>query len=232
MNPAYNTWGGLMYYHRRSRPKYVRSADMGLHKRRSFAGVLLVLIIFALLAAVSWFLGDLSTKMAASDATDIVTKAVNDSINDVIGRGVYGFDYFVDLEKDPAGNVTAIKSNMAHINTLSTEILNSVIESTDNGILNIKIPMGNLSGINILLNKGPDVNVEIIMLTSSRVDFRNEVVSCGINQAKYQLVLEVTIDIDILVPWGTKSATTVTEVIVADTVVVGKVPDTYLNMEK
>ena len=45
-------------------------------------------------------------------------------------------------------------------------------------------------------------------------------------------MLEVTIDIDVLVPWGTKSASTVTEVIVADTVIVGKVPETYLNMEK
>lgn len=70
------------------------------------------------------------------------------------------------------------------------------------------------------------------MLTSSKVDFKNDIVSSGINQAKYQLMLEVTIDIDILVPWGTKSASTVTEVIVADTVIVGKVPETYLNMEK
>ena len=98
-------------------------------------------------------------------------------------------------------------------------------------MINVSIPFGNLTGLNLLLNKGPDVNVQIIMLTSSRVDFRNEVVSCGINQAKYQLVLEVTIDIDVLIPWGTESATTVTEVIVADTVIVGKVPNTYLNME-
>ncbi|MGM9592487.1 MAG: sporulation protein YunB [Oscillospiraceae bacterium] len=184
-----------------------------------------------LIAAISWFLGDLATQMAVSDATDIVTKTVNDSINKVIGKGVYGFDYFITLEKDGEGNVTAISSDMTHINTLSTEILNCVIESTDNGIIKINIPAGNLSGLNLLLNKGPDVQVDIIMLTSSRVDFRNEMVSCGINQAKYQLVLEVTVDIDILVPWGTESATTVTEVIVADTVIVGKVPNTYLNME-
>lgn len=121
---------------------------------------------------------------------------------------------------------------MAHINKLSTDILNCVIESTDNGVISVEIPAGNLSGISLLLNKGPDVAVDIIMLTSSRVDFRNEVIPCGINQAKYQLILEVTIDIDILVPWGTESAKTVTEVIVADTVVVGKVPETYFSMEK
>lgn len=220
-----------MYYRRRRRPSYVHSEDKGSHKRRPKLGLFFPLVLI-LVAAISWFLGDLSTQMAVSDATDIVTKTVNDSINEVIEGGVYGFDYFVTLEKDAEGNVTAISSDMSHINTLSTEILNSVIESTDNGIIEINIPIGNLSGLNLLLNKGPDIKVDIIMLTSSRVDFRNEVVSCGINQAKYQLVLDVTIDIDILVPWGTESATTVTEVIVADTVVVGKVPNTYLNMEK
>lgn len=219
-----------MYYRRRRKPNYVHSEDKGRHKRRSKLGLFLPLVLI-LVAAISWFLGDLATQMAVSDATDIVTKTVNDSINEVIGKGVYGFDYFITLEKDGEGNVTAISSDMAHINTLSTEILNSVIESTDNGIIEISIPAGNLSGLNLLLNKGPDIQVDIIMLTSSRVDFRNEMVSCGINQAKYQLVLEVTVDIDILVPWGTESATTVTEVIVADTVIVGKVPNTYLNME-
>ncbi len=220
-----------MYYRRRRKPNYVHSEDKGRHKRRSKLGLFLPLVLI-LVAAISWFLGDLATQMAVSDATDIVTKTVNDSINEVIGKGVYGFDYFITLEKDGEGNVTAISSDMAHINTLSTEILNSVIKSTDNGIIKINIPAGNLSGLNLLLNKGPDIQVDIIMLTSSRVDFRNEMVSCGINQAKYQLVLEVTVDIDILVPWGTESATTVTEVIVADTVIVGKVPNTYLNMEK
>ena len=220
-----------MYYRRRRKPNYVHSEDKGRHKRRSKLGLFLPLVLI-LVAAISWFLGDLATQMAVSDATDIVTKTVNDSINEVIGKVVYGFDYFITLEKDGEGNVTAISSDMTHINTLSTEILNSVIKSTDNGIIKINIPAGNLSGLNLLLNKGPDIQVDIIMLTSSRVDFRNEMVSCGINQAKYQLALEVTVDIDILVPWGTESATTVTEVIVADTVIVGKVPNTYLNMEK
>ena len=210
-----------MYFRRYRNQMHARQ-----RRHRSAGVVAFAVAVLAMCVAVSWFLGKLSTQIAVSDATDIVTKAVNDSINEVIGQGIYGFDYFVNLDKDSDGSVTAITSNMAHINTLSTDILNSVIESTDNGI-----PFGNLTGLNLLLNKGPDVNVQIIMLTSSRVDFRNEVVSCGINQAKYQLVLEVTIDIDVLIPWGTESATTVTEVIVADTVIVGKVPNTYLNME-
>ncbi len=219
-----------MYYRRRRKPRYSYTADTAKPKKQSK----LYLFVFALLlfvGAISLFLRNLSTKMAVSDAIDIVTKTVNDSINEVIGNGVYGFDYFVSLEKDENGDVAAISSDMVHINTLSTEILNSVIASTENGTLQIEIPAGNLSGLNLLMGRGPDVVIDIIMLTSSRVDFRNEIIACGINQAKYQLILEVTIDIDILVPWGTESASTVTEVIVADTVIIGKVPQTYLNME-
>lgn len=220
-----------MHFKRRRRISYETVADNSGSHRRKTVLCIFVPVIIMLIAAVSWFLADLSTQMAVSDAMDIVTKTVNESIKTVISRGVYGFDYFVDLSKDAEGNVTAITSDMAHINTLSTDILNSVIESTENGVINIDIPLGNLTGLNMLLNKGPDVSVDIIMLTSSRVDFRNEVIACGINQAKYQLILEVTIDIDILVPWGTENASTVTEVVIADTVIVGKVPNTYLNME-
>ena len=221
-----------MYFRRCRKPRYDRQSDGGRHRRKTSGTGFFILIVFALCAAISWFLGNLSTQMAVSDATDIVTKAVNDSVNAVIGRGVYGFDYFVSLVKDENGDITAITSDMAHINTLSTEILNSVIESTENGTIEVKIPAGNLTGLNLLMGRGPDVTVDIVMLTSSKVDFKNDIVSSGINQAKYQLMLEVTIDIDVLVPWGTKSASTVTEVIVADTVIVGKVPETYLNMEK
>ena len=219
-----------MYYRRRRKPRYSYTTDTVKPKKQSKL-YLYAVVLLLFLAAISLFLRNLSTKIAVSDAIDIVTKTVNDSINEVIGNGVYGFDYFVSLEKDGNGDVAAISSDMVHINTLSTEILNSVISSTENGTLQVKIPAGNLSGLNLLMGRGPDVVIDIIMLTSSRVDFRNEIIPCGINQAKYQLILEVTIDIDVLVPWGTESATTVTEVIVADTVIIGKVPQTYLNME-
>ena len=173
-----------MYYRCRRNPKYTFSTETKQRKPKTgFFAITIVLLL--VMAAISLFLRDLSTKIAVSDAVDIVTKTVNDSINKVIGKGVYGFDYFVSLVKDESGNITAITSNMAHINTLSTEILNSVIESTENGTIEVKIPAGNLTGLNLLMGKGPDVTVDIVMLTSSKVDFKNDIVSSGINQAKY-----------------------------------------------
>jgi hypothetical protein len=81
------------------------------------------------------------------------------------------------------------------------------------------------------MGRGPKVPIKIIYLTSSSVDFKNSIASAGINQTKLQLSLEITVDVDVLIPWSTKSSSIVTDVLVADTVVVGKVPDTFVNME-
>ena len=137
-----------------------------------------------------------------------------------------------DWEKNSSGEITAISSNMARINALSAQILDRVVgAATDTHTLTVKIPAGNLTGISLLMGRGPSVPVQIIVLTSSRVEFSNSIVTAGINQTKHQINLNVIVDIDILIPWGTESAQVVTEVLIADTVVVGKVPDTYLNMQ-
>ena len=205
---------------------------MYYRRKRKGKPIIPIILFILMTVSISLFLKNLSTRIAVSDAADIVTKTVNDSINEIIAAGNYGLDYFVTLSHDDSGNITAISSDMAHINLLSTEILNSVIASTDNGVIRVRIPIGNLTGLNLLMGKGPDISVDIIMLTSSRVDFKNDIIPCGINQAKYQLMLEITVDVDVIVPWGTESATTVTEVIVADTVIIGETPQTYLNMER
>lgn len=207
-------------YYRRRRPK-----------TKAILIIPAVAILAVLIVSVVFF-RSLTTQVAVSDAVDIVNSAVNNAVNCVISEGGYDFGYFVDLSKDDEGHVTAISGNMAHINDLSTAILDKVMESADDGTISIAIPLGNLLGINLLSGKGPDINVDIVMLTSSKTDFKSVVQSTGINQSEYQLMLEVTIDIDVLVPWGTESATTVTEVIIADTVIIGKVPETYFNMEK
>ena len=184
------------------------------------------------LAGAAMFLKNISCQIAVSDASDIVTQQINNAVAEIMAEGNYVGDYFVTFEKTSSGEVTAISSNMAKINALSAEILDRVVGATENHTLTVKIPAGNLTGISLLMGRGPDVPVQIIVLTSSRVEFNNSIVTAGINQTKHQINLEVIVDIDILIPWETESAQVITEVMIADTIIVGKVPETYLNMEK
>ncbi len=183
------------------------------------------------LSGAAMFLKNISCQIAVSDASDIVTQQINNAVAEIMSEGNYVGDYFVTFEKTASGEVTAISSNMAKINALSAEILDRVVGATENHTLTVKIPAGNLTGVSLLMGRGPDVPVQIIVLTSSRVEFNNSIVTAGINQTKHQINLEVIVDIDILIPWESESAQVITEVMIADTVIVGKVPETYLNMQ-
>lgn len=227
-----------MHYRRifRKRPpySYVSGAYSGKRHFRSAKTAVLILIVAGLmlfLATASMFLENLATEIAVSDASDVVTVRINNAIAEIMKTGDYDGDYFVSFEKNSAGEVTAISSNMSRINALSAHILDSIVGVTENHTLTVEIPIGNLSGVSLLMGRGPKIPIQIVVLTSSRVEFNNSIVTAGINQTKHQINLEVIVDIDILIPWDTESAQVQTEVLIADTIVVGKVPDTYLNMQ-
>ena len=222
--------------HRAFRPRQNFVYTTGPAKKRKSPGFSFTLLLFLLslvlfLGGASMFLKNISCQIAVSDASDIISAEVNNVISSVMAGGDYDGESFVSFEKNADGEIGAISSNMARINALSAEILERVVGATENRTLDVRIPLGNLTGISLLMGRGPGVPVEILMLTSSRVAFRNSVVTAGINQTKHQLNLAVIVDIDVLIPWGTESTQVVTEVMIADTVIVGKVPETYLNLQ-
>lgn len=212
------------------------SPEQGRVRRRqrgsSFIFLLTLAFVLLFLVSAAMYLKDLSSRIAVSDASDAVTAAVNSTIADIMREGDYSGDYFVTFEKNERGEVTAISSNMARINALSAQILDRVVGAAGSHVLTVSIPAGNLTGVSLLSGRGPAVPVQIIALTSSRVAFHNSIVTAGINQTKHQINLDVIVDIDVLIPWGTESTQVVTEVLVADTVVVGQVPETYLNLNQ
>lgn len=231
-----------MYYRRtfRRKPRYTYHEGTAVQhsapprKPNRAGGISLILFLCSILiflACALAFLKDLSTQIAVSDASDIVISQVNTSIAEIMKDEDYTGDYFVNFEKTDAGEISAISSNMARINALSAKILDTVINVTENQTITVEIPIGNLTGVSLLMGRGPKVPVQIIVLTSSKVEFSNSIITAGINQTKHQVNLEVIVDIDVLIPWDTASTQVKTEVLIADTVIVGKVPDTYMNVQ-
>lgn len=227
-----------MHYHRRRHIKniYTYSAEekMPASKRRTNKKSVAVIIIFAaviFLASAMSFLKELSSQIAVSDARDIITVQINNAIAEIMADGDYTGDYFVTFVKNENGDITAVSSNMARINALSAKILDSIVGVTESRTITVSIPLGNLTGVSLLMGRGPGVPVQIIVLTSSRVQFNNSVVTAGINQTNHRINLEAVVDIDILIPWDVLSTEVITEVMIADTVIVGRVPETYLSMQ-
>ena len=221
---------------RRVRTKYRRRPHFYLGLRlpklpKKAAAPLLILgalVVVYLLTAGN--LGQVSGEVALTVANDLVTRRVTDAVNRRIQQG--GFDYsdFVKIERDGSGNVTAITTDTAKINLLSSELLNDIVGANQQNMVEIGIPLGTLTGAQLLLGRGPSVKVKVYMLSNSTAAFRNELSDAGINQTKHQILLDVTVNIRIMIPWKTVSAAVNSEVLVAETVIVGKVPETYVKV--
>lgn len=205
-----------------------RSAGTARPAKRT---LLLLMLLLASAAAVTTGLifRSLMTEIAASSARDTVVLAVNGIVEDIMSAPSFDPAGLVRLEKDAGGAVTAVSTDVAAVNTLAARVLELAVAETAEKKLTVKVPMGNLTGSTLLLGKGPTIPVEVVMLSSSTAGFRSELTSAGINQTRHQILLDLHVEVSLLMPWRAIGDRVDTEILVSETVIVGEVPESYMN---
>lgn len=172
---------------------------------------------------VIWELAQSQVKNSTSDLT-------NDAIAKQIAQGVIAYDRIVYFEKDLNGRITALKTNMSEVNKLKTDILNIIndeilaLDTSDIGV-----PLGSIFFPELLSGKGPSIPVHILAIRNSDANFVSHFSQAGINQTLHTVTMTVSIDVTVLVLGESSSFTMESEVLVAQTVIVGDVPDTFLQ---
>lgn len=206
---------------------------MGVRRRiRQF----LHLILAVLVAASLIFLmlrsryRDVIRDLAETQVKNTTSDLTNDAIAKQIAEGIIQYDRIVYFEKDLDGRITALKTNMSEVNRLKTDILNLIndeilaLDTSDIGI-----PLGSLFLPELLSGKGPAIPVHILSIRNSDAVFTSSFSQAGINQTLHQLTMVVSVDVAVLVLGQTSSFTVNSEVVVAETVIVGDVPSTFLQ---
>ena len=169
-------------------------------------------------------------ELAETQVKNTTSDLTNDAIAKQIADGIIQYDRIVYFEKDLDGRITALKTNMSEINRLKTDILNIIndeILALDTA--DIGIPLGSLLLPEFFSGKGPAIPVHILSIRNSDATFASEFSHAGINQTLHQLTMEVSVDVAVLVLAKTESFTVTSQVVVAETVIVGDVPQTYLQ---
>ena len=198
---------------------------------RIFRLLLITFVVLALL--LGWFryrYNDSIRALAQTQVRNATSDLINDSIDAQIEQGNIHYDRIVYFEKDLNGEITALKTNMAESNRLKTAILNLVndeILAMDTSKLSI--PLGSLALPEIFSGRGPGIPIEVISIRNSDGSFESYFSEAGINQTLHQLTMEVVVDVSVLVLGKAEEFTVSSQVVVAETVIVGRVPDTFLN---
>lgn len=155
---------------------------------------------------------------------------INDSIDELIETEDIHYDRIVYFEKDLEGRITALKTNMSEVNRLKTDtldVINDEILALDSSDLGI--PLGSLFLPEFLSGRGPVIPVQIISIRNSDAGFSSSFSQAGINQTLHKLTMSVGVDVAVLVLGETNTFTVTSEVVVAETIIVGDVPNTFLQ---
>ena len=169
-------------------------------------------------------------ELAETQVKNTTSDLTNDAIAKQIAAGNIAYDRIVYFEKDLDGRITAMKTNMTEINRLKTDILNLIndeilaLDTSDIGI-----PWGSLFLPEFFSGKGPAIPVHILSIRNSDANFASHFSEAGINQTLHQLIMEVNVDVSVLVLGQTSSFAVNSEVVVAETVIIGDVPQTFLQ---
>lgn len=168
--------------------------------------------------------------LAQTQVKNTTSDLTNDAIAKQIAQGIIRYDRIVFFEKDLDGRITALKTNMSEVNRLKTDILNLIndeilaLDTSDIGI-----PLGSIFLPELLSGKGPAIPVHILAIRKSDAAFSSSFSQAGINQTLHRLNMNVSVDVAVLVLGQTSSFTVDSQVVVAETIIVGNVPSTFLQ---
>ena len=194
-----------------------------------------ILLLVILAVVVCFFLfrrhyHEIITTLTQTQVKNATSDLINDAIDRQISSGTVQYDRMVYFEKDLEGKITALKTNMTEVNRLKTNLLNLIndeILAIDADHLGI--PIGSLILPEVFSGRGPSIPVHILTIRNSEADFFSEFSQAGINQTLQRLNMRVSIDVAVLVLGKVNDFTISSQVVVAETVIVGQVPEMFLQ---
>lgn len=201
-----------------------------LSNRQRFAVwcAVVLLVLAGLTAMALLHMKPILTSLATARVSNTVNRIVVAAVNEAIASGDIDYGTLVTFEKDYEGHITALRSNMAEVNRLQNKIADDILlRLSEVSTSELRIPLGTLTGSALLAGRGPSLGVRMQAVGSTTASFRDNFSSAGINQTRHQILLDVNVYMSILLPGFSTYTKVSNEITVAETVIVGSVPQSY-----
>lgn len=192
--------------------------------------VFVVLAGMFVLCAVLWYRSITSTILSAVEEflRSRTAEAVNEAIFETLADEVR-YDDLVEVVRNSAGDIRALTANAYEINRIARDAAylsqKKIQQKSEAGVT---IPLGAFFGIDALVGVGPGVMISMIPVAVVSSRFTADFDSAGINQTRHSIYLEVESDLSVVLPGRINRFTVTTQVLIAESVLIGDVPETYL----
>ena len=190
--------------------------------------VLCALVLFAVFAGILEFrLRPVVKEIAVNQVHNLVSQEINRAIMQLEDD----FEQLISVQRNEQGEILAVTSNMAKINVLRVKVSDRVLEKVSElDVHQIGVPLGSLFDLDILWAKGPLIKVRGLVVGLVNTQIGSQFSSSGINQTVHRITVDVSVPLTVLLPGISLNTSVVSSFCVAETVIVGHVPDTVLSI--
>ncbi len=193
-----------------------------------------VIIAFSIVVVsyVESFFEPIIRTMAVSRSEVLLSQEIANEVNETMSENGITYSDIISFVTDKDGRINAMTTNIVTANKLKSYLALSILTRITNvDETELSIPVGNLTGISVLAGRGPEMKVKVIPIGSVQTELSSQFVSAGINQTQHRIIMEVTSNVDIILPSETVSTTVSVNVVIAETVIVGSVPESYAEIK-
>lgn len=220
----------MRYYTKRSNTH----GNMKFKKSKLPSNLLIVLIIIIAFNFIIYIFGErILPIMLNIGEIKIKSEAIRimneESVN--VYSESFKYDDIIDIEKDTDGNITMIRADTVKQNYLASQVVLKCDERlSELEDLGVKIPLGYLSNNVMFYNMGPKITVKMQQVGNITTSYESEFESAGINQTRHKIYLNLTTTMRVIVPFNSRDVEVTSQIPISDTIIVGKIPETAINM--
>lgn len=204
------------------------------NKKRRRSGLKLIaaaLIIIGIILLIDIRVRPIIEKTTTYQSKIIATRIINDAVYAELENEELSYNELVSLTYNDNNSISSIESNMININRLKAKITKSVNDKLENlDAHDLSISLGTVTGFSAFYNQGPMIPVTLRPEGYVEASLISAFESAGINQTLHRILVEINVDISAIIPGYTSSAAVETQFVIAETVIVGNVPQGYTHV--
>ena len=189
---------------------------------------MLILLLAVFLGLLTIRFQRIFMEYAVNVCEDSAIKEINTLMEDEVFSHPDEFADLVVLERDSDNRITALRTDIIAVGKVKARIVNGLFDRLDYlEETQTEVPLGTVFAPSLFTGMGPRVKVGLAGLAQMEAQFVSAFTSAGINQTKHQIYLVVDVYVSILLPGFSTTTKFSNTYSVAETVIVGSVPDNY-----
>ena len=187
------------------------------------------LTLLMLVLAAAFLLIDRNSRPLVFSLAGARIAALNGALTEALEDGVE-YDDLMNVRMDDSGQVSLLSANTMRMNALADRAGDAALRKLETvSAQKVYVPLGAALGLTLFAGSGPRIPISIVPVGTVQTDFETEFEACGINQTRHKVYLQLSASIRIVIPTGAKTTNVSANMLVAESIIIGKVPESFVG---